>query len=52
VAERAGWAAKRGGRGQRAQVYLDAESLAIAARLGGANISEGLRKALKQADER
>lgn len=36
--------------GKRANVYLDAESLAIAARLGNGNISEGIRKALKLAD--
>lgn len=36
-------------RGKRVQVYLDAESLEIAARLGAGNVSEGLRKALRQA---
>ncbi|MBV2193617.1 MAG: hypothetical protein KUL81_09800 [Azonexus sp.] len=35
--------------GRRVQVYLDAKSLAIAANLGGGNVSDGLRKALKQA---
>ncbi|MEY2335114.1 hypothetical protein AAE485_15070 (plasmid) [Acidithiobacillus ferriphilus] len=34
--------------GKRVQVYLDAESLAIAAKLGNGNISEGIHKALKQ----
>lgn len=37
--------------GKRVQVYLDAESLAIAAKLGNGNVSDGIRKALKQADE-
>lgn len=36
--------------GKRVQVYLDSESLAIAAKLGNGNVSEGIRKALKQAD--
>lgn len=35
--------------GQRVQVYLDAESLAIAAVMGNGNVSGGIRKALKQA---
>jgi hypothetical protein len=35
--------------GKRVQVYLDAESLVIATNLGNGNVSEGLRKALKQA---
>lgn len=35
--------------GKRVQVYLDAESLAIAAKLGNGNVSDGIRKALKQA---
>lgn len=35
--------------GKRVQVYLDAGSLAIAATLGAGNVSDGLRKALKQA---
>lgn len=38
--------------GKRVQVYLDAESLFIAAKLGNGNISEGIRKTLKQAAER
>ena len=38
--------------GKRVNVYLDAESLAIAARLGNGNVSDGIRKALKQAAER
>ncbi len=33
--------------GKRVQVYLDAESLSIAAQLGNVNVSEGIRKALK-----
>jgi len=33
--------------GKRVQAYLDAESLAIAAKLGNGNVSEGIRKALK-----
>lgn len=37
--------------GKRVQVYLDAESLAIAAKLGNSNVSDGIRKALKQAAE-
>lgn len=37
--------------GKRVQVYLDAESLAIAAKLGSGNVSEGIRKALKQTSE-
>lgn len=36
--------------GKRVQVYLDAESLAIANKLGSGNVSEGIRKALKQAE--
>lgn len=36
--------------GKRVQVYLDDDSLAIAAKLGNGNVSEGIRKALKQAD--
>ena len=35
--------------GKRVQVYLDAESLSIAADLGNGNVSEGIRKALKVA---
>lgn len=34
--------------GKRIQVYLDDESLTIAARLGNGNVSEGIRMALKQ----
>lgn len=37
--------------GKRVNVYLDADSLAIAAKLGNGNVSEGIRKALKQAGE-
>lgn len=37
--------------GKRVQVYLDAKSLAIAAKLGNGNVSDGIRKALKQAAE-
>lgn len=37
--------------GNRVQVYLDAESLKTAARLGNGNVSEGIRKALKAAAE-
>ena len=36
--------------GKRVQVYLDADSLALAAKLGNGNVSEGIRKALKHAD--
>lgn len=35
--------------GKRVNVYLDAESLAIAARMGNGNVSEGIRKALRAA---
>lgn len=35
--------------GKRVQVYLDPESLAIAAKIGAGNVSYGIRKALKQA---
>ncbi len=35
--------------GKRVQVYLDADSLAIASNLGDGNISAGLRKALQLA---
>ena len=38
--------------GKRVNVYLDAESLAIAAKLSNGNVSDGIRKALKQAAER
>lgn len=34
--------------GKRINVYLDTESLAIAARIGNGNVSEGIRKTLKQ----
>ena len=37
--------------GKRVQVYLDTKSLAIAAKLGNGNVSDGIRKALKQAAE-
>lgn len=37
--------------GRAIKVYLDAESIAIAKRLGNDNVSEGIRKALKQAVE-
>lgn len=37
--------------GKRVQVYLDAESIAIASKLGNGNVSEGIRKALKKAAE-
>jgi hypothetical protein len=33
--------------GKRVNVYLDAESLAVAAQLGNGNVSEGIRIALK-----
>ena len=36
--------------GKRVQVYLDAKSLEIADRIGGGNVSEGIRQALKQAE--
>lgn len=35
--------------GKKVNTYLDAESIAIATRLGNGNVSEGIRKALKQA---
>ena len=34
--------------GKAVKVYLDDESVAIAARLGSGNVSEGIRRALKQ----
>jgi len=37
--------------GKRVQVYLDADSLAIAAKLGNGNVSDGIRKALKQSTQ-
>lgn len=33
--------------GKRVQVYLDVESIAIAAKIGNGNVSEGIRTALK-----
>lgn len=36
--------------GRKVNTYLDAESIAIATRLGNGNVSEGIRKALKQAE--
>lgn len=35
--------------GRKVNTYLDAESIAIASRLGNGNVSEGIRKALAQA---
>lgn len=37
-------------KGKRVQVYLDDESIVIATRLGNGNVSEGIRKSLKEAD--
>lgn len=37
--------------GKKVNTYLDAESISIATRLGNGNVSEGIRKALKQAGE-
>ena len=37
--------------GKKVNTYLDAESIAIATRLGNGNVSEGIRKALKQAGD-
>lgn len=37
--------------GKKVNTYLDAESIAIATKLGKGNVSEGIRKALKQAGE-
>ena len=37
--------------GKKVNTYLDAESIAIATHLGNGNVSEGIRKALKQAGE-
>lgn len=34
--------------GKKVNTYLDAESIAIATKLGNGNVSEGIRKALKQ----
>lgn len=36
--------------GKRVNVYLDADSLEAASKLGNGNISDGIRKALKQAE--
>lgn len=35
--------------GKRVQVYLDAESLKIAAAIGNGNVSKGIRRALQTA---
>lgn len=37
--------------GRKVNTYLDAESIAIATRLGNGNVSEGIRKALKQTEQ-
>lgn len=37
--------------GKRVNTYLDADSIAIAQRLGDGNVSDGIRKALKMADQ-
>lgn len=37
--------------GRKVNTYLDAESIAIATRIGNGNVSEGIRKALKHADD-
>lgn len=37
--------------GKKVNTYLDADSIAIAQRLGNGNVSEGIRKALKLADQ-
>ena len=37
--------------GKRVNVYLDAESIALATRIGKGNVSEGIRKAIKIAAE-
>lgn len=37
--------------GKKVNTYLDAESVAIATKLGNGNVSEGIRKALKQAGQ-
>ena len=37
--------------GKRVNVYLDAESLEIASRIGNDNVSDGIRRALKHAAE-
>lgn len=38
-------------KGRRVNTYLDADSLAIAAKLGSGNVSEGIRIALKQSEK-
>ena len=38
--------------GKRTNIYLSAESRSIAERIGGGNVSEGIRKALAIADDR
>lgn len=38
--------------GKRINVYLDTDSLEIAAKIGGNNISQGIRTALKSARRR
>ena len=37
--------------GKKVNTYLDADSIAIAQRLGSGNVSDGIRKALKLADQ-
>lgn len=37
--------------GKKVNTYLDADSIAIAQQLGNGNVSEGIRKALKLADQ-
>lgn len=37
--------------GRKVNTYLDADSISIATRIGNGNVSEGIRKALKQAGE-
>lgn len=50
------WPLRRVGRpveidgGKRVNVYLDAESAAIAAKLGNGNVSDGIRKALTKSN--
>ncbi len=38
--------------GKKVNTYLDAESIAIASRLGNGNVSEGIRVALRLADNK
>lgn len=38
--------------GKKVNTYLDAESIAIATRLGNGNVSEGIRRALKASAEK